>query len=150
MIQHNGRISIQIIPYLLHKHILQLIDDFGELQHLTGQLLGIESWKNLTYIRIQFLKNIKVVFGGKQKIIMIIDHYLKKKPVFGIILSVNWVLVRIQTLTGVIFMCLYLVSVQSRSGGCGSPAAMQHSLSNHHKPVSAPPAPPAKYWEKKP
>lgn len=76
MIQHNGRIYIQIIPYLLHKHILQLIDDFGELQHLTGQLLSIEPWKNLTYIRIQFLKSIKVVFSGKQKIIMIIDHYL--------------------------------------------------------------------------
>lgn len=71
----------------MHKHILQLIDDFGELQHLTGQLLSIEPWKNLTYIRIQFLKSIKVVFGGKQKIIMIIDHYFFFKNLFLVLSS---------------------------------------------------------------
>lgn len=64
------------------------------------------------------------------------------------ILSANQVLIRIPTLSQVTFICLYLVSVRSRSGGCDSPAAMQHSLLNHHMPVSAPPAPPAKHRKK--
>lgn len=57
--EYNGSIPTHIIRYLLNKHVLQLIYDFGELQHLIGQLFSIEPWKYLS---------INNIFSGKNNI----------------------------------------------------------------------------------